>query len=49
VHQQRELKNRVASVGSTNERMQRHGKDSDEGGLTLGSGIEWSGYRRGIN
>eukprot|EP00985_Skeletonema_marinoi_P005592 scaffold2430_cov163-Skeletonema_marinoi.AAC.4 len=49
VHQQRELKNRVASVGSTNERLQRHGKDSDEGGLTLGSGIEWSGYRRGIN
>jgi len=49
VQQQRELKNRVSSVGSTKERLQRHGKDSDEGGLTLGSGLEWSGYRRGIN
>lgn len=44
VQQQRELKNRLSSLGSTNERLQRHGKDSDEGGLTLGSGLEWSGY-----
>lgn len=48
VQQQRELKNRISSVGSTKERLERHGKDSDEGGMTLGSGVEWSGYRGGI-
>ena len=48
VQQHRELKNRISSVGSTKERLQRHGKDAEEGGLTLGSGLEWSwsGYRR---
>ena len=43
VQQQRELKNRLSTVGSTKERLQ--GKDSEEGGLTLGSGLEWSGWR----
>lgn len=49
VQQQRELVNRMSSVGSTKERLQRHGKDSDDGGLTLGSGLEWSFYSGGLN
>jgi len=49
VQQQRELKNRISSDGSTKERLQRHGMDSDDGGLTLGSGLEWSYYRGGLN
>jgi hypothetical protein len=49
VQQQRELKNRNTSLGSTKERLQRHGQDSAVGGLTLGSGLEWSGWRGGIN
>jgi minichromosome maintenance protein 10 len=48
VHQQRELSNRKSTIGSTKERLQRHGKEAEEGGLTLGSGLEWS-WRGGIN
>mmetsp|Transcript_24616 Transcript_24616/g.51276 ORF Transcript_24616/g.51276 Transcript_24616/m.51276 type:complete len:840 (+) Transcript_24616:214-2733(+) len=46
VKQKRELEGRV---GSTRERLERHGKNSDEGGLTLGSGLEWSGWRGGFD
>ena len=49
VQQQRELSNRKSTIGSTKERLQRHGKEAEEGGLTLGSGLEWSGWRGGIN
>lgn len=49
VQQQRELSNRKSTIGSTKERLQRHGKEAEEGGLTLGSGLEWSGWRNGIN
>ncbi|KAL7451677.1 hypothetical protein ACHAWC_003500 [Mediolabrus comicus] len=48
VQQQRELSNRKSTIGSTKERLQRHGKEAEEGGLTLGSGLEWS-WRGGIN
>ncbi|KAL7486572.1 hypothetical protein ACHAW6_015183 [Cyclotella cf. meneghiniana] len=45
VRQQRELKERKAEIGSRNYRMERHGKEDTDGGLTLGSGLEWSGWR----
>mmetsp|Transcript_24826 Transcript_24826/g.51953 ORF Transcript_24826/g.51953 Transcript_24826/m.51953 type:complete len:832 (-) Transcript_24826:141-2636(-) len=47
VRQRRELKGGVGSLGSRKERLDRHGRDSMEGGLTLGSGVEWSGWQRG--
>ncbi|KAL7464604.1 hypothetical protein ACHAXS_004941 [Conticribra weissflogii] len=46
VRQKRELKGRVES---SRERMEQHRKNSDEGGLTLGSGLEWSGWRGGFD
>lgn len=46
VKQKRELKERV---GSSKERLERHEKNSGEGGLTLGSGLEWSGWRGGFD
>jgi hypothetical protein len=45
VRQQRELKDRKSEIGSRNYRMERHGKEDTDGGLTLGSGLEWSGWR----
>ncbi|KAL3804046.1 hypothetical protein HJC23_006437 [Cyclotella cryptica] len=45
VRQQRELKEKKSAVGSRNYRMERHGKEDTDGGLTLGSGLEWSGWR----
>ena len=45
VRQQREIKAGVKSLGTRKERNDRHGKDAEEGGLTLGSGLEWSGWR----
>ncbi|KAL7517413.1 hypothetical protein ACHAWX_002340 [Stephanocyclus meneghinianus] len=45
VRQRRELKERKAEIGSRNYRMERHAKEDTDGGLTLGSGLEWSGWR----
>ncbi len=47
VRQKRELKEGAKSLGSRKDRLDRHGRDQDQGGLTLGSGIEWSGGWRG--
>ena len=46
VRQKRELKEGAKSLGTRKERLERHGKDSEEGGLILGAGVEWSGYER---
>ena len=45
VRQVRELKEGAKPLGTRKERLQRHEKDAEEGGLTLGSGLEWSGWR----
>ena len=45
VRQRRQLKEKKVEVGTRKERMERHGKEDAEGGLTLGSGLEWSGWR----
>lgn len=47
VRQRRELKEAKLTLGTRKERINRHGKDADEGGLTLGAGLEWSGWRGG--
>ncbi|KAL9180594.1 hypothetical protein ACHAXT_011047 [Thalassiosira profunda] len=49
VRQVRELKGGPKGTGTRKERLDRHGKDADEGGLTLGSGLEWSGWRGGFD
>ncbi len=36
------------SLGSHKNRLDMHGKDEVNGGLTLGSGLEWSGWRGGF-
>jgi len=48
VRQKRELKAGAKSLGSRGERLGRHDKDPEQGGLTLGSGLEWSGWRGGL-
>jgi minichromosome maintenance protein 10 len=50
VRQRRELRGGASagSVGSRKDRLDRHGKDDEQGGLTLGSGLEWSGWRGGF-
>ena len=48
VRQIRELKEKKVSVGTRKDRMERHGKEDTDGGLTLGSGLEWSGWRGGL-
>jgi minichromosome maintenance protein 10 len=54
VRQRRELKEEGrrsangSSLGSRKDRLDRHGRDDEEGGLTLGSGLEWSGWRGGF-
>jgi len=54
VRQRRELKEEGrrsangSSLGSRKDRLDRHGRDDVEGGLTLGSGLEWSGWRGGF-
>lgn len=48
VRQKRELKGGAKSLGSRKERLDRHGKDEETGGLTLGSGLDWSGWRGGL-
>jgi hypothetical protein len=48
VRQVRELKDKKTEVGTRKERMERHGKEELEGGLTLGSGVEWS-WRGGLS
>jgi hypothetical protein len=45
VRHQRELKEKKSTSGSRKDRMERHGKEDTDGGLTLGSGLEWSGWR----
>ena len=50
VRQRRELKEdrrsaNSSSLGLRKDRLDRHGRDDEEGGLTLGSGLEWSGWR----
>jgi hypothetical protein len=37
-----------SSLGLQKDRLDRHGRDDKEGGLTLGSGLEWSGWRGGF-
>ena len=55
VRQRRELKEEgrrsanSSSLGSRKDRLDRHGRDDEEGGLTLGSGLEWSGWRGGFD
>ena len=48
VRQKREIKGEAKSLTSKKDRLDRHGKDEEEGGLTLGSGLEWSGWRGGL-
>lgn len=48
VRQQRELKNDKRAPGTRKERLDRHDRDSADGGLKLGSGIEWSWNRGGF-
>lgn len=48
VKQKREIKGEAKSLSSKKDRLDRHGKDEEEGGLTLGSGLEWSGWRGGL-
>ena len=48
VKQIRELKEKKVSMGTCKDRMERHGKEDTDGGLTLGSGLEWSGWRGGL-
>ena len=48
VRQQRQLKNDKRAPGTRKERLDRHDKDSADGGLKLGSGIEWSWNRGGF-
>ena len=39
----------ISSLSSSKkDRLDRYGKDEEEGGLTLGSGLEWSGWRGGL-
>ena len=42
VRQQRGLRNDGKAPGTRKERLDRHDRDSSDGGLKLGSGIEWS-------
>ena len=46
VRQRRELRGGSSkSLGSRKNRLEMHGKEEEYGGLTLGSGLEWSGWR----
>jgi hypothetical protein len=49
VRQRRELKGGTSkSLGSQKNRLDMHGKEGENDGLTLGSGLEWSGWRGGF-
>ncbi len=53
VRQRRELKEEgrrsaIGSLGSRKDQLDRHGREDEEGGLTLGSGLQWSGWRGGF-
>lgn len=48
VRQCREIKGGSATLGSQKNRLDMHGKEETHGGLTLGSGLEWSGWRGGF-
>lgn len=48
VRQRREIRGRE-TLSSRKDRLDSHGKDEDIGGLTLGSGLEWSGRRGGFS
>lgn len=45
VRQRREIRGTAKGSGTRKERLDRHGRDAEEGGLTLGSGLEWDGWR----
>ena len=47
VRQKRDIKGEAKSLSSKKDRLDRYGKDEEEG-LTLGSGLEWSGWRGGL-
>ena len=46
-HDVRQNRDIAKSLSSKKDRLDRHGKDEEEG-LTLGSGLEWSGWRGGL-
>ena len=48
MRQRREIRGRE-TLSSRKDRLDSHGKDEDTGGLTLGSGLEWSGWRGGFS
>ncbi|KAL7535032.1 hypothetical protein ACHAWF_005031 [Thalassiosira exigua] len=49
VRQRREIRSAAVPAGTRKERLDRHGRDAEEGGLMLGSGLEWSGWRGGLS
>ena len=50
IHARHDVKQKreISSLSSKDDRLDRHRKDEEEGGLTLGSGLEWSGWRGGL-